>query len=607
MSTHEIIMVLFKVLGGLSLFIYGMHVMTHGLRAAAGSALRTILARATRSRVHGVLFGTLVGFLAHTGAAITMLAGFINAGVMTLGQAIAPIFGANIGTTLSMQLVSLNIAEYCWAAIGIGFVIQMTVQSDRWSKVGEALLGFGLLFLGMETIKLGIAPHKEAIEPLLVHIHGTTVASRLLGVGLSALLTALITSSGAMVGLCFALITAGVFTGMEQIAPIVLGAHIGTCIVPLVASIPMKIGAKRAAFAHLFFNIANVMLCLLCWPLLMRFCEWSAEGNLMRQTANLHTAGMVLGTIALLPVSGLFTRFVRWATPSKEPVPDPSFLEDKLLDKPEQALAAVIRELRRMADICVESMYINGELILNPDRKRFRRLLSNEEVINEVRQSMDDYLRRLTRNYLSRRQTLFIQHLDRCMKDIERIGDHLTHIGETSQERFRKSDALVSEDLFQIWFNLFCSAKRVISLMAKSFDPDNESFQQTALEILRARDCYMIQSMDAKAEFAGAAQDKRITPVGGYYLSRYVEDLDRLVRRAKSIAFAERQPDFWVKRAKLEKVASKPNVYSIPALVNPKQYLELLKKENVLDDDDLQPDHSDIPAQSPYMPPPDER
>ena len=608
MNPSEIVLLGFQVLGGLALFIYGMHVMTGSLRAAAGTSLRSILARATRSRPQGAVFGTTVGFLAHSGAAVAMLAGFINAGVMTLEQAIAPVFGANIGTSLSMQLVSFHIADYCWAAIGIGFLLDALIPSDRWRKLGGALIGFGLLFLGMETISSGIAPHKDALAPFLAHIRGDVWTYRLLGVAISALLTALITSSGAMIGLCFALIKAGVFTEFHQVAVVVLGAHIGTCIVPIMAAIPMRIGAWRAAIAHLLFNVANVAFALLAWPLVVWACEASSPGDLLRQAANLHTFAMVAATLLLLPFTGLFTRLVRFATPSKEPTPDPSFLEDKLLAKPEQALAAVIRELRRMAEICVDSMLLNGELILNPTRKTFRRLLSNEDVINEVRQSMGDYFNHLTQHYLSRRQTLFLQHLDRCMKDIERIGDHLTHIGETSVERFKVTEAILPEDLFRTWFTLFCTAKRVVALMAKSFDPDHNAFQNVALEILRARDVYMIQSMDAKAEFAGAARDKRITPIGGYYLSRYIEDLDRLVRRAKSIAFAERQPDFWVKAAKLEKEAKEAPAYVAQTRVDPREYLELLRKDSPFDDSDL-PDGAslEIPPESPHQPPPDER
>ena len=606
LSVGEIVLVVFQVLGGLSLFIYGMFAMTRSLRAAAGSSLRTILARATHSRVHGAVFGTVFGFLAHSGAAVAMLASFINAGVMTLEQAIAPVFGANIGTSLSTQLISLNLTQYCWVAIGTGFLLGALIPSERWRKLGDALIGFGLLFLGMQTISTGIAPHKEALTPLLSMLRGDTLGYRLMGIGISAVFTAILTSSGAMIGLCFALITAGVFTRFDQAAVVVLGATIGTTIVPIMASISMRIGARRAAIAHLMFNVFNVTLALLAWPWVVKICEASSPGNLLRQAANLQTFNMVAGTLLYLPFIKFYTHLVRWVTPSKEPTPAPSYLDTKLLAKPEQALAAVIRELRRMAEVCVDSMMLIGELILEPTRNTLRRLLSNEEIINEVRESMRDYFSKLTKLYLSRRQTIFLQHLDRCMKDIERIGDHLTHIGETSVERFKIPEAMIPEDVFHAWFTLFITARRVIALMAQSFDPDMDSFQDTALKILRARDAYMMQSMDAKALFVNAAREQRITPVGGYYLSRYIEDLDRLVRRAKSIAFAERQPDFWVKQTKLDRDARAASTFVPPEPVSVKQYMGLLLDETTLDDLDLPEDSSDIPFQSPHLPPPDE-
>ena len=607
MTSYDIAMLLFQVLGGLSLFIFGMNAMTSSLRTAAGSSLRTILARATRSRVHGSVFGTIFGFLAHSGAAVAALASFINIGVMTLEQAIAPVFGANIGTSLSMLLVSFKIADYCWAVIGIGFLTEALVPSQRWRKLGGALIGFGLLFLGMDTIATGIAPYKEALEPWLGLFRGDIWTYRLASVAVAALLTAIMTSSGAMIGLCFALVKAGVFTRFDQVAVVILGAHIGTCIVPIVAAIPMRIGAWRVAIAHLWFNVLHVILFLVVWPLSIWCGEATAPGNLLRQAANFNTYTMLVCTLLFLPFIKQFTALVRLSTPSNEPIPTPSFLDDKLLRKPEQALAAVVRELRRMAEVCVENMLLNGELILAPTRQVYRKLLANEEILNDVRKAMDDYLGQLTHRYLSRRQTLFLQHLDRCMKDIERIGDHLTHIGDTSRERARIPDALLPEDLFNTWFNLLLAAKHVITLLAKSFDPDSNTFQNTALEVLRARDAYMEQSMDAKARFTDATRDKRITPIGAYYVSRYIEDLDRLVRRAKSIALAERQPDFFVKASKLDRKAKDALAYTPPTPVDARKYLALLQSDRHLDDADL-PDEaaSAIPLESPHQAPPDE-
>ena len=610
MTTYELIMVLFKVLGGLALFIYGMHVMTGALRETAGSSLRTILAKATKSPLHGFAFGTLVGFLAHSAAAITMLAGFINAGVMTLSQSIAPVFGANFGTSLSMQLISFDISAYCWAAIGIGFLVEALVPHPRYRKIGAALIGFGLLFLGMETISAAIEPHRDLVAPLIAHIDGSTFLGRVSGVAISALLTALITSSGAMIGLCFALIHAGAITSFDQVAPIVLGAHIGTCIVPIVASVSMSISARRSAIAHLVFNVANVILAIAIWPFLDRLTTWfpvaDPQAALVAQAANLHTLVMFLASAVFLPFIPLFTRLVVAVTPSSQPPPEPSHLDPKLLHTPERAIAAAIRELHRMANVCVDCMLLTGKTILRPDNKVLARIASNEDVINQVHLSMKDYLRSLSRRNLSDRQSLFVQNLHRCMKDIERIGDHISHIATTSAERFSIPDALLPTPLFDSFFHLFVAAKRVIALLAKSFDPENPSFQKTALEILKARDVYQIMSMDMKADLAGAAEARSVTPIAGYYISRCIENLDRLVRRAKSIAFAERQPDFWLKSARLDRESDILVVVPPQRRVDAAEYLKILARDNPLDDLDMpEVEPTVAPSTSPHTPPAD--
>lgn len=606
MKTFDYLMMVLQVLGGLSLFIYGMNVLTTSIREAAGSSLRRILARATKSPLHGVALGMTVGFLAHSAAAVAMICGFINAGVMTLAQSIAPIFGANIGTALSTQVLSFNIGKYCWAVISLGFLVKSLVPSDRWRKGGMALIGFGMLFLGMATISGGVKPYAEQLKPLLGMLTNDTFGIRLAAVGVSILVTALLTSSGAMIGICFGLINAGVFTTLEQVAPFILGATIGTCIVPVMATLAMNIGARRGAWAHVLFNVLNVALALAVWPVLIWLCRTVAGGagsSLTRQVANTHLFAMLLGTCVMLPLTRAFIWLVRKLTPSAEAEPTPSFLEDKLLAKPEQALQAVIRELHRMGDICVDSMVVNGKLMLGPSRELKRRLAANENTINEVRESMRDYLERLAHRTLSRRQSLFVQHLARCVKDLERIGDHLAHIGDISVERFAQDAAMVPEPLFKTWFLLFCSAKRVVALMVRSFDPDLPNFKETAAEILRARDIYTIQSMDAKADFVGAARNREITSVAGFYLSRYIENLDLLVRRAKSVAFAERQPDFWLKAARLDRESDELVDFTPQPRVDATEYLKILAKDNPLDDSDVTEVESQaVPAESPHQP-----
>jgi phosphate:Na+ symporter len=607
MSTTEWIMAVAQVVGGMSLFIFGMHVMTTGLRAAAGTALREVLSRTTRGPVQGIVLGTVLGFLAHSGAATTMIASFANAGLISLVKSIAPMLGANVGTSLSMQLISFDLARYCWFAIGLGFIVRTALPHPRLRELGTALIGFGLIFLGMTTISNAISPHRDALAPWLAHIEGETWKGRLIGIGIATILTAVITSSGAMIGLCFALVTAGVFTSFDQFFPIVMGSHIGTCVVALTASLSMNIDGRRTALSHLVFNVLNVALALAAYPLLKTFILWSSP-NLLRQIANLHTVVMTAAALVVLLLTPAFAKLVRVLSPSRQPEPEPSHLRDEFLDKPEQALCSVIRELRRMARLCVEGILLNGSMIFTPTSKLLRKLYANEEVIDEVKDAVGDYLTRLTRRHLSRRQSLFLQHLDRCMKDVERIGDHLTAIAETSVERLKKPAAIVPEDLFNIWFDMFCTAKRVMVLTEKSLDPDNEQFQATALDILRARDQYVIQSMDAKAEFASAVENRLITPVAGYYFSRYIADLDRLVRHAKSIAFAERQREFVVKRRKLERVVTPATQLEPVPFVDPKDYLERLHRQDTFDtdaDEDVQTGELAAPEQTPS--PPDER
>ena len=585
MSAGVWLAVIAHVVGGLGLFLFGMHVMTAGLRAAAGSGLRVLLARATRNPLAGITLGTALGFLAHSGAATTMIASFTNAGLMSLEGGLAPMLGANVGTTLSMQMISFDLGKYAWWAVGIGVLLRLGAPWPRVKESGGAILGFGLLFLGMTHISEALAPHREALIPWLQHVHGETWSGRLIGVGLSALFTALITSSGAMLGLCFALAGAGVFTQFDEIFPLVLGAHIGTCIVALTAGLPMNIEARRSALGHLVFNVFNVALALAVYPLMKAFILWSSP-DLTRQIANLHTTAMGLGALVCLPASRPIAWFLRRLLPSRQPLPEPSYLDEALLPSPEQALRAVLLELRRMARLCSEGMLLNGEIILTPSSRLVSRLQANEDVLDEVKDAVGGYLSRLTDRHLSRRQTMFLQHLDRCMKDIERIGDHLTAIAETSMERMKHRDGLLPHTLFEQWFELFCAARQVVTLMEKSLDPEIENFQQTALEILKARDCYMIQSMDLKAEFAGSVEQKAVTPLAGYYLGRYIADLDRLVRHAKSIAFAERQPDFLIKRKKLSRVAP-PAAHPVPPTpVAPEDYLARLKQEQLLGHDE---------------------
>jgi phosphate:Na+ symporter len=302
MSFQESLFLSFTILGGLALFLFGMQLMTEGLRLAAGERLRLIIYRGTGNRLAGLGLGTGLGFLMHSSATTVMTVGFINAGLLSLVHSLPVIMGANIGTTLSMQLISFRLTDYALMAVALGFLVSVAAPSSLVRNIGRSLLGFGLLFNGMDLMSGAIAPHGDLLLPWLSRLDGSTWSGMLLGTLLAWLFTAVVQSSGATIGMIFVLISAGVFTSLQQVYPIVLGAHLGTTTTALIAALGCGIEARRGAVANLLFNGFNVTLALLAAPLLIAAMEFSSD-DVVRQTANLHTAIMVIAAVLLLPVT----------------------------------------------------------------------------------------------------------------------------------------------------------------------------------------------------------------------------------------------------------------------------------------------------------------
>ena len=363
MTHTELFFLLFQVLGGLALFIIGMNIMSDGLRIAAGNSLRTLLTKATANRFAGLALGTVLGFLIHSSAASVMFVGFINAGLMSLAQSIAPMLGTNLGTSLSMQLVSFRFTDYCYVGIALGLVLQMALPQPRAKCVGRALVGFGLLFLGMKTMSEAVAPHRDLLRQYLVGIDGHTLSGRLLGVALAFALTAIIQSSGATIGMAFALASAGVFDSLWQTYPIVVGAQIGTCATALLGSIGTGIDSRRAALGNLLTNVNNAILSIFLAPLWIPLLQGTSADH-VRQIANVHTFLMLQNCLVFLPLVGPYSKLLAAIAPSKHPPPEPSRLQPELLDFPEQAIAACLAELWRISKIAAKSLRLAGQTIL---------------------------------------------------------------------------------------------------------------------------------------------------------------------------------------------------------------------------------------------------
>lgn len=580
MSAGAWLRVLLETLGGLALFLFAIRLMTSSIQAAAGPSMRRMIALATRGRWTGLAWGTLSGFLLHSSASTVLFVGFLHAGLLTLAQVIGPIAGANIVTTLSMQLISIKLGAYYYVPLLAGMAMTLAVPHRPWEQTGRALVGFGLLFLAMNIMSGAIAPHRDLVRPWLAAVHQPGLAGSLLSLGIATGVTVLIQSSGATIGILFALIQAGALHDIQAVLPLVLGAHIGTCSTALLGSIGASVEARRGAIAHLLFNLVGSALALAASGPLLAFIRATSD-DLLRQTANLHTAVMAATALAVLPLRAPFVRAVCALAPARGPQEPSSFLDEDKVDKPEQALYQAIRELQRVARIGWQSFRLNAEIMFNMDARKLRTVRKNEDAIDEIQRAMKRYLESVATRYLSRRQSILLQHLNRCMIDIERIGDHNDNLADLAERRYRTRGAVFPSDAQALLFSLFEAADEVLKLVIQSLNPAQPDFQVTARLILQARDAYAERSLNAKAHFSEKVARHEYSPIVGIFLSEYVASFDRIVRHAKMIALAESQPYFWIKRKKLDRVS--PEASTPPAAVDePHDFLDKLQSEGFI-------------------------
>lgn len=544
----------FAVLGGLALFIFGMNIMTVGLRNVAGADLRRILTRAARNRFRGLGLGTAIGFLVQSSAATVMLVGFINAGLMTLTSSVPVMLGANIGTTLSMQLISFRLADYCFIAIAAGTLLHMAFPQKPVKNAGQSLLGFGLLFLGMSVMSETIAPHRDAVIPLFAQIDGSTPDGMLRGILVAAAATAVIQSSGAVIGTTFALIEAGVITDLPGAFPIILGANIGTCVTALLGSIGTHIDARRSAVSHLLFNLFSTAVAACAAPLFYRWIPL-LPGGPVHQAANANTVKMAVTALMVLPFAPLHARLIQTLIPSRKSPPQPSFLDEALIPAPEQAIHAAMRELQRMADLCRESLTLDETLLNTPNAQAVRTIGRNEKTIDSVKLAFRDYLAQITSRVLSHRQAVLVQHLDRCMTEVERIGDHLKVLS-TLSAKLRPYARHVFFRIFRSRLSeLFSKTEVILSNLSISLDPKHESYEAFAERILEARREYVQKSASLKDLITGHVGRNELPPLLGVYLNETVMTFDKIARHCKTIAGAQQKPFFWLKHSRLSRLA----------------------------------------------------
>lgn len=430
--------------GAIATFLFGMSTMTDGLEKLSSGRLEHILERLTSNVFKGVLLGAVVTGLIQSSAATTvMCVGFVNAGIMKLEQTVGIIMGANIGTTVTAQLLRLgdidadNIVmmflqpSFLGPILAVvGIIFYMFIKGGHKRIVGQIVLGLGLLFIGMNTMSSAVEPLKDLPEFQPVF---TAFSNPLLGVAVGAAVTALLQSSSASMGILQAISTTGVVS-FNIAMPLIMGQNIGTCITALISSVGASKNAKRTAMIHLFFNIIGsvfFLVVLYAGNALFRFPFWENTMD-MGSIANLHLAFNIACTALLLPFHRQLVKLVKAVVPGDAEERELSVLDDRFLSSPSLALERAHDAVVQMSEFARDNYRLAVELIWKFDAKKLERLNETEVALDKLEGLLDNYLVKLTDRALTAEESTRVSELLHTLSDFERIGDYAVNVSESA-------------------------------------------------------------------------------------------------------------------------------------------------------------------------------
>lgn len=472
---------LFQFIGGLGMFLYGMGEMADGLQRSAGHRMQRLLGVLTNNRLLGVLVGAAVTAIIQSSSATTvMVVGFVNAGIINLTQAVGIIMGANIGTTVTSWIVSMSewgeaLKPEFFAPLlfGIGAVMVLFMKNHKKKDAGEILIGFALLFIGLSFMSSSIKPYRDAeIFSTAFMVLGS---NPILGILTGAVVTAIIQSSSASVGILQTLALNGIVNWQSAIF-ITLGQNIGTCVTALLSSIGASRTAKRAAVIHLLFNVVGAMIFgIVMFVLFYADAAWAQRTISSVEISVFHTVFNVVNTILLFPFAGLLVKasylVVKEGKDKGEkalPVGEPQLkhLDDRILESPSFAIENVTNEMINMGHVVLDSLKSAASALMKNDSGEADKVLETETLINAYDKQLTAYLVKINNLSLNDEQHLQVKNLFYSIGDFERIGDHCENLAELAKSKIGKglqfSDVAV-EDMDRIFNTTVTAVERTIS------------------------------------------------------------------------------------------------------------------------------------------------
>lgn len=522
---------------GVGLFLYGIDAMGQGLEYAAGSKMKKILGALTKNRFLAVIMGALVTALIQSSSATTvMVVGFVNAGLMNLAQAVGVIMGANIGTTITSVLIALDLGKIAPVALLLGVFVMLFVKKDIVKHVGQTIAGFGMLFVGMKLMSYGMAPLGES-EFFTYFM--TNFSNPIVGVLIGLVLTAVIQSSSASIGILQALALQDLIP-IEFAVYILLGQNIGTCVTALLSAAGSKTNSKRTAVMHLLFNVIGTVI----FVIITAFTPYTSllariSDSIPAQISAAHIIFNIVSTIILFPFANVLIKLACLLVPDKEPEDSKlefKFYDDHLLTTPPVAVEQIGKEVVRMAELARDNFDRAANALINNDASKKEKIESVEEVINFLNHGITRNLVKINALDLDYNDAKYIGRLFHVVNDIERIGDHAVNLIEA--EVVRNSEKLaISEGAVEELKNMH---KCVMNLLDASIN----SFKKQELTLDEAKQIETLETItdNLKVKYQNAhlyrLNEEHCETRAGMMFVNTLIDFERVGDHAKNIAFA---------------------------------------------------------------------
>lgn len=530
---------IFTLFGGLGFFLFGMKLMSEGLEKAAGAKMRGILEFFTKNRFIGMMVGIVfTAIIQSSNATTVMVVSFVDSGLMNLMQASGVILGANIGTTVTGQLIAFDLSDIAPLVVIIGVVMVMFCKKQNVKKIGEVVLGFGILFMGLRIMGESMEAVKESPQ-ILEFLSSLTSPFTAILVGF--IITAILQSSSATVGIILLMVSQRLLA--FDICPfIILGCNIGSCVSAILVSLSGKKDAKRAAMIHFIFNVIGsfimfVILLVAIGPITDALLAMSG-GNLARAVANVHTLMKVFEVLLLFPFMGWIVKLACKVVPGKDAAPEDEYellyIGRGTMIVPTTAFANGIHEIEHMAKAAIENLKISMKTLCDPKEEEIEEVYRKENYIDFLNRKITDYLVKINEMDLPFEDSRQMGGLFHVVNDIERIGDHAENFADSAKDRIERGIVFSEKATKQ----LQDMTADVITLLEYSLDMFTNKNQEHMQEILELED-----NIDEKERKMQRSHVKRLTknkctPEAGMLFSDTVSGLERVADHATNIAFS---------------------------------------------------------------------